>query len=110
MFEVIPAIDILDSKVVRLTKGDYDQVQEFPEQPEEFAKQFEAHGASKIHIVDLDGAKAGKIVNRHVLESLRKTVSCKIEFGGGVRNKETVQELVDIGIDYIVLEIGRAHV
>jgi phosphoribosylformimino-5-aminoimidazole carboxamide ribotide isomerase len=103
MFEVIPAIDLLDGKVVRLTKGDYDRVEEFPTDPEEFAKRFEDNGASKIHIVDLDGAKEGRLVNHKILERIRACVNCEIEFGGGVRNAETVNYLVNLGIDFIVL-------
>ena len=67
---IIPAIDIIDGKAVRLTKGDYDQKKIYNEDPLEVAKQFEAHGIKRLHLVDLDGAKKRQIVNAKVLESI----------------------------------------
>jgi phosphoribosylformimino-5-aminoimidazole carboxamide ribotide isomerase len=103
MFKVIPAIDILNGKVVRLTKGDYNRVDHYDYTPAELAKEYESNGATRIHIVDLDGAKDGKLTNLDKLKEIRNTVQCELEFGGGVRSQETVQTLLDIGINYVVL-------
>jgi phosphoribosylformimino-5-aminoimidazole carboxamide ribotide isomerase len=100
---IIPAIDIIDGKLVRLTKGDYAQVEHYAFSPVEMAIQYEAHGAKRIHIVDLDGAKAGKVVNARLISEIRKSVSCTLEIGGGIRNKTSIQELLDLGIDSIIL-------
>ncbi len=103
MFTVIPAIDILDGQVVRLTQGDYGQVTYYDLDPVSMAKQFVAHGAKRIHLVDLDGAKAGYPVNLEVIKSIRSSVDCEIELGGGIRDIETMNILVDLGINYIIL-------
>ncbi len=104
MFTVIPAIDLLDGNVVRLTQGDYQQVDFYTHfTPAEWAKHFEDQGATRLHIVDLNGAKAGKLVNLDAIQSIRKAVKCKVELGGGIRYISTVTQLLDIGIDYIIL-------
>ncbi len=103
MFEIIPAIDILNGRVVRLTQGDYDRVQHFDDSPVTWAKRFEQHGAKKIHLVDLDGAKDGKLTNLSTFQEIRKAVSCELELGGGIRTMESVHQLVESGIDLIVI-------
>lgn len=83
---IIPAIDIIDGKAVRLTKGDYQQKKIYNEDPLEVAKMFEAAGLSRLHLVDLDGAKARQIVNHKVLERITSRTSLKVDFGGGVQS------------------------
>lgn len=87
---IIPAIDIIDGKCVRLVKGDYDQKTIYHDDPLEMAKAFEDHGIEYLHLVDLDGAKAGQIVNYAVLEKIAVKTNLKIDFGGGIRNKKDV--------------------
>jgi len=83
---IIPAIDIIDGKAVRLTKGDYAQKKVYNEDPLEVAKMFEDTGLSRLHLVDLDGAKAKHIVNHKVLERITSRTSLKVDFGGGVQS------------------------
>lgn len=91
--EIIPAIDIIDGKCVRLTEGDYSQKTIYNENPLEVAKSFENAGIKRLHLVDLDGAKAGKVINWKVLESIAKNTQLVIDFGGGIK-KETDLKLV----------------
>ncbi|TDU40038.1 1-(5-phosphoribosyl)-5-[(5-phosphoribosylamino)methylideneamino] imidazole-4-carboxamide isomerase [Gelidibacter sediminis] len=85
---IIPAIDIIDGKCVRLTKGDYTTKKIYNENPLEVAKQFEASGIEYLHLVDLDGAKAKHIVNYKVLEQIASKTKLKIDFGGGLKSNE----------------------
>lgn len=85
---IIPAIDIIDGKCVRLTKGDYDTKKIYNENPIEVAKHFEASGIQYLHLVDLDGAKAKHIVNYRVLEQIASKTKLKIDFGGGLKSNE----------------------
>ena len=103
MLQIIPAIDILDGNVVRLTQGDYNKSKNYTFTPVELAKHYENNGATRIHLVDLNGAKEGKRVNQSVFESIRKSVSCELQLGGGIRNKTSVTELFECGINYIIL-------
>lgn len=104
MFEVIPAIDLLDGKVVRLTQGDYAQVTPYDQlTPAEWAKKMEDSGATRLHIVDLNGAKSGSMVNLSAIESIRNACKAKIDLGGGIRSLETAKKLRDLGIDFLVL-------
>lgn len=91
--QIIPAIDIIDGKCVRLTQGDYGQKTIYNENPLEVARQFEAAGLQRLHLVDLDGAKAGKVTNWKVLESIAGNTSLVIDFGGGIK-KETDLKIV----------------
>lgn len=91
--QIIPAIDIIDGKCVRLTQGDYGQKTIYHENPLEVARQFEAAGLQRLHLVDLDGAKAGKVTNWKVLESIAGNTSLVIDFGGGIK-KETDLKIV----------------
>lgn len=97
----IPAIDIIDGKCVRLTQGDYAQKKVYNERPVEVAKQFEDAGIQRLHLVDLDGAKAKHIVNYKVLEQIASRTKLKIDFGGGLKSDEDIR---------IAFESGAAQV
>ena len=83
---IIPAIDLIDGKCVRLSKGDYNTQKTYSENPLEVAKAFEAHGIKYLHLVDLDGAKSRHIVNHKVLDTIASKTSLKIDFGGGLKS------------------------
>src|SRR5215204_7485344 len=95
--EIIPAIDIIDGKCVRLTHGDYSQKKIYNEHPLEVAKQFEDAGIKRLHLVDLDGAKDGKVKNWKVLETIAGKTSLIIDFGGGIKAEKDVQIVFDSG-------------
>lgn len=88
---IIPAIDIIDGKCVRLTQGDYSQKTVYNENPLEVAKEFEGAGLKNLHLVDLDGAKAGKITNWKILESINSHTSLLVDFGGGVKTDNDIE-------------------
>ncbi len=88
---IIPAIDIIDGKCVRLSKGDYSTKKIYNEHPLEVAKQFESHGIEYLHLVDLDGAKSQHIVNYKVLEAIASQTNLKVDFGGGLKSEEDVR-------------------
>ena len=94
--ELIPAIDIIDGKCVRLTKGDYDTKKVYGD-PLEMARRFEAFGMRRLHVVDLDGAKSKHIVNIHVLRSLTTETSLTVDFGGGIKTDDDMQKAFDSG-------------
>jgi phosphoribosylformimino-5-aminoimidazole carboxamide ribotide isomerase len=98
---VIPAIDIIDGKCVRLTQGDYGKVKIYRENPVEVAKEFEDADLEYLHLVDLDGAKKGKVVNWRVIEAIQAQTALKVDFGGGVKSLAEVEALLDLGIDQI---------
>ena len=98
---IIPAIDIIDGKCVRLTKGDYATQKIYNEDPLEVAKAFEASGVSYLHVVDLDGAKANSIVNYKVLEKLATRTRLKIDFGGGLKSDEDLNIAFECGAQQI---------
>ncbi|MDI3310712.1 MAG: 1-(5-phosphoribosyl)-5-[(5-phosphoribosylamino)methylideneamino]imidazole-4-carboxamide isomerase [Thermoanaerobacterium sp.] len=106
---IIPAIDIIDGKCVRLTMGDYETSTVYYESPDDAAKAWRDHGAKRIHIVDLEGAKEGCLVNLSSIEKIRKAFDKEIEVGGGIRNIETVSELFNLGVDYIILGSIAVH-
>ncbi len=95
--EIIPAIDIIDGKCVRLTHGDYSLKKIYNEHPLEVAKEFEDAGIQRLHLVDLDGAKAGAVKNWKVLETIASKTSLVIDFGGGVKTQKDVQVVFDSG-------------
>ncbi|MFN9710605.1 MAG: 1-(5-phosphoribosyl)-5-[(5-phosphoribosylamino)methylideneamino]imidazole-4-carboxamide isomerase [Bacteroidota bacterium] len=95
--QIIPAIDIIDGKCVRLTEGDYAQKKIYNENPLEVALQFQDAVLERVHLVDLDGAKAGKIINWKVLEMIATKTSLKIDFGGGIKKQEDVRVVLDAG-------------
>lgn len=88
---IIPAIDIIDGKCVRLSKGDYSTQKTYNEHPLEVAKAFEDHGIKHLHLVDLDGAKSKHIVNHKVLETIATKTNLKIDFGGGLKTDEDLK-------------------
>jgi len=94
---IIPAIDIINGKCVRLTRGDYAQQKIYNENPLEIAKQFEDAGITRLHIVDLDGAKAGTIVNLKVLELIAGNTKLVIDFGGGIKRINDVESIFNAG-------------
>ena len=98
---IIPAIDIIDGKCVRLTKGDYTTKKIYNEQPIEVAKEFEAAGIEYLHVVDLDGAKASQIVNYKVLEQIASKTHLKIDFGGGLKSDKDVEIAFNSGANQI---------
>ena len=91
MIQIIPAIDLIDGHCVRLTQGDYSQKKTYNENPLEVAKSFEDAGITRLHLVDLDGAKQKRIVNHKVLELLATKTNLHIDFGGGVQSDEMIQ-------------------
>ena len=100
---IIPAIDIIDGKCVRLSKGDYDTKKIYNENPVEVAKEFEDFGIQYLHLVDLDGAKAKKIINQKVIENIAKNTNLIIDFGGGIRSEEDLQKAFDSGAKKVTL-------
>ncbi len=95
--QIIPAIDIIDGKCVRLTQGDYAQKTVYNENPLEVAKEFEGAGLSRLHLVDLDGAKAGAVKNWKVLEAIADNTNLVIDFGGGIKKEEDVNIVFNSG-------------
>lgn len=95
--EIIPAIDIIDGKCVRLTQGDYTAKKIYNEHPLEVAKQFEDAGIKRLHLVDLDGAKAGYIINLKVLETIASKTSLIIDFGGGIKTESDLKKVFEAG-------------
>ncbi|CAA9201713.1 1-(5-phosphoribosyl)-5-[(5-phosphoribosylamino)methylideneamino]imidazole-4-carboxamide isomerase [Flavobacterium collinsii] len=98
---IIPAIDIIDGKCVRLSKGDYSTKIIYNENPLEVAKTFEAHGIEYLHLVDLDGAKSSKIINYKILEQIATQTSLQIDFGGGLKSDEDLRIAFESGANQI---------
>ena len=98
---IIPAIDIIDGKCVRLTQGDYAQKKIYNENPLEIAKQFEDAGLRRLHLVDLDGAKAGRIINYKVLETLSSKTNLHIDFGGGLKSDDDLKVAFECGAQQV---------
>ena len=100
--EIIPAIDLKDGKCVRLTQGDYDKQNVYSDDPVEIARRWKAQGATRLHIVDLDGAKAGAPQNEAVVRAIVRQVDLPVQLGGGIRNGETADRLLSIGVDRVI--------
>lgn len=100
---VIPAIDILGGKCVRLFNGDYNQIKKYSDDPIEVAKKFESDGAKFLHIVDLDGAKNGEAVNSNIILEIAKSVNIPVQIGGGIRDIETAKKYLENGINRIII-------
>lgn len=100
---IIPAIDIIDGKCVRLTQGDYAQKVIYNEDPLAVATKFEAAGLKYLHLVDLDGAKAGRVINWGVIESLTRETSLQIDFGGGIKTEAELTRLFRSGVKQVNL-------
>ena len=97
MIELIPAIDIINGQCVRLTKGDYDQKTIYRDSPAEVAREFEALGFQRLHVVDLDGAKSKHIVNDEVLKAITTETSLTVDFGGGIKTDEDIEKAFEAG-------------
>ncbi len=99
---IYPAIDIRKGKCVRLNQGDFSKETVYLEDPTEAAKRWQNKGAKWIHVVDLDGAKSGNPVNIDVIKRIRKTVDVNIQLGGGIRDEETAENYINLGINRII--------
>ena len=102
MIELIPAIDIIDEKCVRLTKGDYDQKTVYGE-PLDMALEFERLGFKRLHVVDLDGAKSKHIVNNAVLKAITTETSLTVDFGGGIKTDEDLEKAFAAGAEMVTV-------
>lgn len=103
MINIIPAIDIIDGQCVRLSQGDYATKKVYNQDPLEIARQFEAAGINRLHLVDLDGARAGRIVNHKVLDSIAQHTDLQIDFGGGIRREADLRAAFDCGAHQITV-------
>ena len=103
MIELIPAIDLIDGKCVRLTKGDYGQKTVYNEDPVEQAKEFERQGFRRLHVVDLDGAKSKHIVNDHVLKAITEATNLTVDFGGGIKTEEDIEKAFAAGASMVTV-------
>ena len=101
--EIIPAIDLRDGKCVRLIQGQYDQQITYKDDPAEQAREFHADGARWLHVVDLDGAKAGEPVNTKTIEAIAKLGLLKVEVGGGLRDEASIRQLLDMGVTRAII-------
>src|SRR5437773_76646 len=105
---IIPAIDIINGKCVRLTQGDYGKVKIYREDPVDVALEFQHADLEYLHLVDLDGAKKGKVVNWDVIEDIQAKTALTVDFGGGIKSEEEVERLLDLGINQI--NVGSAAI
>ena len=101
--KIFPAIDIKDKKCVRLIKGDFDNKTEYEISPVEQAGKYKDHGFKNLHIVDLDGALTGETVNLDIIQDIVGKFNLKIEVGGGIRNPESIQKYIDVGVEKVIL-------
>jgi len=101
--DVIPAIDLLNGKCVRLYQGDYDQAEVFNEDPVAMAEQWASQGATRLHLVDLDGAKAGYPVNLEAISAIVRVLEIPIQVGGGLRDRQSVADLLSTGVQRAIL-------
>ena len=101
--QIIPAMDIISGKCVRLSKGDFSSQKIYNDNPVDVAKAFEDAGLTRLHMVDLDGAKAGEIANLSVLEAVAKSTGLSIDFGGGIKNIHDAKSVFDAGADIITV-------
>ncbi len=103
MIEIIPAIDLIDGKCVRLKQGDFQQKTVYNENPVEVAKSFEDAGIKRLHLVDLDGAKKGKVTNLKVLEDITSNTALSVDFGGGIKTEEDIIQVFNAGADLVTV-------
>ena len=101
--KIFPAIDIKDKKCVRLVKGDFDSKTEYDVSPVEQAGKYKDHGFKNLHIVDLDGALTGEIVNIDIITAIVDKFDLKVEIGGGIRNIESIKKYIDVGVEKVIL-------
>lgn len=100
---IIPAIDLIDGKAVRLQKGDYDKVTVYSDSPEKVARYFQDCGAKFLHVVDLDGAKSGRADNRETIKKILEASELSVEVGGGIRSMEVINTYAELGVGRIIL-------
>ncbi len=100
---IIPAIDIIDGKCVRLTQGDYSQKKIYHEDPLVVARSFQEAGLTHLHLIDLDGAKLGKVVNWKVIETIISQTQLRVDFGGGIKRTDELVKLLDLGVEQVNL-------
>ena len=103
MIDVIPAIDLIDGKCVRLTKGDYNQKKQYNASPLDMALRYQDIGIRRLHMVDLDGAKSSSPKNLHVLEEIAIRTSLEIEWGGGIKSDQALYDAYNAGADYLIV-------
>ncbi len=103
MIELIPAIDLIDGKCVRLTKGEYDSKKIYNEDPVAQAREFEALGFKRLHVVDLDGAKSKHVVNDDVLRAITENTTLKVDFGGGIKTEADIEKVFDAGASMVTV-------
>jgi phosphoribosylformimino-5-aminoimidazole carboxamide ribotide isomerase len=101
--KIFPAIDLRDGKAVRLFQGDYDQMTVYSDNPVDVARSFKEKGAEYLHLVDLDGAKDGKLVNFETIEKIVSEVDMFVEVGGGIRDEERIRQYLDLGVGRVIL-------
>jgi phosphoribosylformimino-5-aminoimidazole carboxamide ribotide isomerase len=107
-FTLYPAIDLRGGRCVRLFQGDYQQETVYDDDPVAVARRFVGQGASWLHVVDLDAARTGEAINQTVIQTIVQVADCKVQVGGGIRNRERLRHLLDIGVQRVV--IGSAAV
>lgn len=100
---IIPAIDIIEGKCVRLTRGDFNLKKKYHDNPVEIAEIWKNQGATWLHIVDLDGARAGAVKNLNIAQEIKKKLDLKVQYGGGIRDIDTLKSVIEGGIDRAVL-------
>ena len=103
MINIIPAIDLIDGKCVRLTKGDYNQKKQYDASPLDMALRYQDIGIRRLHLVDLDGAKSSSPKNLHVLEEIATRTSLDIEWGGGIKSDEALRDAFNAGADHLII-------
>lgn len=103
MIEIIPAIDIIDGRCVRLTEGDYSRKVVYSDAPLEVAKEFEGAGIKRLHVVDLDGARTGSVKNIHILEEISLHTDLLVDFGGGIKSEAELKSVLNAGAAYATI-------
>ncbi len=101
MIKIIPSIDLVDGKCVRLTQGNFEEKKIYDSDPVAVAKRFAEAGIERLHLVDLDGAKAGKVINHQILERIAAETKLKIDFGGGIKSDDDIQKVFDCGANQV---------
>ena len=101
--KIFPAIDLRDGMAVRLFQGDYDQMTVYSDDPVKVAEDFKKKGADCLHLVDLDGAKDGKLVNFDTIKAITEKVDMFVEVGGGIRDEERIAQYLDLGVGRVIL-------
>ncbi|MEP6737782.1 MAG: HisA/HisF-related TIM barrel protein, partial [Chryseolinea sp.] len=98
---IIPAIDVIDGKCVRLVQGDYAQKKIYHDDPLDVARSFQDAGLTHLHLIDLDGAKSGTVVNWRVVENITTNTDLNVDFGGGIKTTQEIKRLIDLGVKQV---------